>query len=364
MLRRNFVTTCAALAIGVGLGHTTVVSNAIAADRDLVVVGWGGATGAATQKALLEPFAKANGIKAHVESYSGGLAEVKAQVEANAVHWDVLDSDIPEANNGCDEGLLEPIDVSMLEAAPDGTPASKDFLEGTVAECGVGNYVYSLVLAYNSEALPNGGPTRVTDVFDIERFPGKRGLRKRPRANLEWALMADGVPLNKVYEVLRTREGVDRAFKKLDTIKDHIVWYSASAQAPQLLADKEVVMTSAFNARLQDAIMKEKQPFKLVWDGQVWATGAWVVPKNSPNHDLAMKFIKFATSSKAMGAFTSMYPYGPTRVSANQFVDASVGELLPTSKAHFANALKRDDDFWGEYRDELNVRFSAWLIKQ
>jgi putative spermidine/putrescine transport system substrate-binding protein len=363
MFRKTTLKTFAVLAIGAGFVNVTAVSNANGAERDLVIVGWGGATGAATEKTLVIPFASANGITAKVTSYSGGLAEVKAQVEANAVQWDVLDSDIPEANNGCDEGLLEPIDTSALAPAPDGTPATKDFLEGTIAECGVGNYVYSLVLAYNTEALPNGGPAKVTDVFDTKKFPGKRGLRKRPRVNLEWALMADGVPMDDVYEVLRTKEGVDRAFKKLDSIKDHIVWYSASAQAPQLLADREVVMTSAFNARLQDAIMKEKQPFKLVWDGQVWATGAWVVPKNSPNRDLAMKFIQYATSSEAMGAFTSQYPYGPTRVSANQFVDASVSELLPTSKAHFANALKRDDEFWAEYRDELNVRFSSWLNK-
>ncbi len=36
--------------------------------------------------------------------------------------------------------------------------------------------------------------------------------------------------------------GVDRAFAKLDTIKDSVVWWEAGAQPPQLLADGEVVM--------------------------------------------------------------------------------------------------------------------------
>jgi len=345
------------------LGAAIVASTHTASARDLVIIGWGGATGDAMMKALVEPFAKANGVTVKMDNYSGGLAQVKAQVEAKNVMWDVLDSDIPEADNGCNENLLEEIPIAELAPAPDGTPAKDDFLTDTFAECGVGNYVYSLVLAYDPKHFKNGMPTKVIDVFDIKSFPGKRGLRKRPRANLEWALMADGVPMDQVYKVLATKAGVDRAFKKLSSIKDHVVWYSSSAQAPQLLADGEVIMTSAFNARLHTAIIKENQPFKLVWDGQIWATGAWIIPKGSPNRDLALKFVKYATTPKAMGAFTSLYPYGPTRVSANQYVDAKVSDLLPTSKKHFAKALKRSDEFWADYRDELNERFSSWLAK-
>ena len=72
-------------------------------------------------------------------------------------------------------------------------------------------------------------------------FPGKRGLKKEPNVNLEWALLADGVPPEKVYEVLGTPQGLERAFKKLDTIKGSIVWWQAGAQAPQLLADGEPI---------------------------------------------------------------------------------------------------------------------------
>lgn len=354
--------------------HTSVLGLAVGAlcvwqvpsdgfARDLVIVTYGGATAKAMEREFNEPFAKAHGVKIRMENYSGGLAQVRAQVEAGNVTWDILDSDIPEARNGCAEDILEPIDVAALDPAPDGTPATDDFLSDTVAECGVGNYVYSLVLAYNTKYFPEGGPDHVSGVYDVEKYPGKRGLRKRPRGNLEWALMADGVAIEDVYDVLSTEAGVDRAFKKLDSIKDHVIWYESSAQAPQLLADGEVVMTSAFNARLHSAIVNEGQPFKLVWGGQVWATGAWVIPKGSPNKDLAMAYVKHATAPKAMAAFTSAYPYGPTRVSANQFVSAEAAELMPTADAHFKQALKRNDEFWAEYRDELNERFSAWLVK-
>ena len=52
-------------------------------------------------------------------------------------------------------------------------------------------------------------PTTLADFFDTEKFPGKRGLRKSPKANLEMALIADGVAPDEVYATLETDEGVE-----------------------------------------------------------------------------------------------------------------------------------------------------------
>jgi putative spermidine/putrescine transport system substrate-binding protein len=102
----------------------------------------------------------------------------------------------------------------------------------------------------------------MADFFNTKKFPGKRGMRKTPKANLEMALIADGVANKDVYEMLATDAGVDRAFAKLDTIKDHVVWWEAGAQPPQLLADGEVAMTTAYNGRIFNAIAEENKPLK------------------------------------------------------------------------------------------------------
>ncbi|NBW25913.1 MAG: extracellular solute-binding protein, partial [Betaproteobacteria bacterium] len=107
------------------------------------------------------------------------------------------------------------------------------------------------------------GPKTLEDFFNVTKFPGKRGLKKDPSVTLEWALMADGVAVNDVYKVLGTPAGVDRAFKKLDTIKSSIVWWTAGAQPPQLLASGEVVMTHSWHGRIVDANVKEKKDFAL-----------------------------------------------------------------------------------------------------
>lgn len=329
--------------------------------EELTMVGWGGALSAAEVKAFNKPFTAATGIKVQAVTYNGGLAQVKAQEEVGKVSWDVVDAEMTSAARGCDQDLLERISTSSLAPGADGSRPKADFFKDALQTCGVANYVWANVYAYNEKAFPNGGPKTIADFFNLKKFPGKRGMRKSPEANLEWALMADGVPRNKVYDVLATPKGVDRAFKVLDRIKDDVVWWEAGAQAPQLLADREVAMTTAYNGRLFNAIVKEKQPFKIVWDGQIWDYGAFVIPKNAPHRKSALAYIRFATSPKQLALLTHYISYGPARKSAMALVPNNLKSQLPTAKKNFALGLRQSSAFWTDYGDELNQRFNTWL---
>ena len=329
--------------------------------RDLVVVGWGGALGTAIKAAMEDPFRKATGVAISTEVYNGGMAQVKAQIESGNVTWDVIDSNLVDAELGCSEGLLEKIPVSALEAAPDGTSADKDFYPQALHECGVASYIWSNVFAYDKKKFASKAPTSIKDFFDVKNFPGKRGMRKSPQVNLAWALMADGVPRDQVYKALATQAGVDRAFRKLDTIKSHVLWWEAGAQPPQMLADGEVAMTSAYNGRLYNAIVKEGQPFEIVWDGQIWDYAAFVIPKGTPNKKQAMAFIKFATSAKRLANLTNYISYGPARRSGNEIVSDALKKHLPSTPEHLALGIRADSEFWADYGDQLNERFNVWL---
>ena len=242
------------------------------AGDELTVISWGGAYSESQRKAFYEPY-NAAGNKITEAEYNGEVAKIKAMVEAKAVTWDVIDVDTATGMQGCAEGALETIDWAKL-----GLDKAK-FIGGDLLECAVPNIVYGTVFGYDTiEAEAKARPT-INDFFDLAKFPGKRGLWKNPTVNLEWALIADGVAKEDVYKVLGTPEGVDRAFKKLDTIKSDVVWWEAGAQAPQLLADGQVVMTSAWNGRLQAAIDKDKKPFKIVWDHQGLDWDWWASPR-------------------------------------------------------------------------------------
>jgi len=332
-----------------------------ASAEDLTVVGWGGALSAAEAEAFDKPFTAATGVNVLAEVYNGGLAQVKAQIESGNITWDVLDAEMTDAELGCAEGLLEEIHADELSPGADGTSPADDFFADALHDCGVANYVWANVFAYDKNAFPNGGPQTIADLFDVEKFPGKRGLRKSPKANLEWAIMADGVPLDQVYEVLATPEGVDRAFAVLDRVKNDTIWWEAGAQPPQLLADGEVAITSAYNGRLYNAIVKEGQPFEIVWDGQVWDYGAFIVPKGAPNRDRAIEYIRFATSPQQLADLTNYISYGPSRASGVALVPDAMKGQLPTAEANFAKGLRQSANFWTDYGDQLHERFNAWL---
>ena len=343
--------------------------QASAAEGTFAIVSWGGAYEMSQQRAYVEPWVKQNpGLNVIFENKGQtALAGLRAQVQANNVVWDLVDMLPSEAMIACDEGLVEAIDAdAILAAAPDGTPASKDFIAGSLGECFIPQIVYSTIVAFNSEMFPaDKQPKSMADVFDLENFPGKRSLQRKPINNLEWALIADGVPADKVYEVLSTPEGVDQAFAKLATIKDQVIWWEEGAQPPQLLADKEVAFGSAYNGRIFNAQVNEKQPFQIIWDGQVFELDGWVVPKGKL--DVAKDFLHFATDTQRLADQAKYISYGPARTSSAALVSthADTGidmkPHMPTYDPNFQNAIAKDDLFWADHLDELTERFNAWL---
>ena len=329
---------------------------------EITVTAWGGAYTKSQEEAYYKPFTAKTGTKVAIQDYNGDLAEIAAQVKTGNVKWDVVDVELAEAIKGCEEGLFEKIDAAKLPAGENGTAAVKDFATGLLTPCAVATILYSNVVAFDKGKLGDKGPKSLNDYFDLARFPGKRGMRKNPSVNLEWALMADGVAPADVYKVLATPAGVDRAFKKLDTIKSSVVWWTAGAQPPQLLASGEVVMTSVYHGRIYDANMKDKRNFALVWDGQVQVPDLFVVVKGTKNSAAAQEFVRFATSSNALAEQAKWIPYAPARASSLSKIAAETKQWLPNG-GHGGRQMLTSAEFWSEYGDDLNKRFAAWLAK-
>jgi putative spermidine/putrescine transport system substrate-binding protein len=362
-MKKVFKHTLIASAISIGLVGTAVA-------KDLVVVSWGGAYTASQQGAYHEPYMAANpDIKIiNDDSANGAVAKLRAMQEANNVTWDLVDMVAADAILSCDEGLVDEIDFdTALAPAPDGTPASADFGDLLVSPCFIPQIVYSTTFGYRTDLVGDNPPTSIADVFDLEKIPGKRALEKKAINNLEWALLADGVPADQVYDMLGTDEGVARAFAKLDTIKDQVIWWEKGAQTPQLLADGEVVIGSTYNGRLFSVIEEEKQPIAMMWDWQVFDLDGWVVPKDAPNKAEVMEYLKWATDTQRLADQAKFISYGPARASSAPLVGkhATLGidmaPHMPTDPNNAKNTLLYNFNFWADNVDDLNERFTAWL---
>jgi len=338
--------------------------------RSLVVVSWGGAYTKSQIEAYHKPFEAQTGTKINSVDYNGGIAQIKAQVESGNVTWDVVDMELADAQRACDEGLLEKVDAGTLPAAPDGTPAIQDFIPNGITQCAVTSIVFSHIVAYDDTKFEVQKPSKLADFFDLKGFPGKRGMRKQsPKINLELALRADGVPGDQVYQVLSTKEGVDRAFKKLDTIKDSVVWWETGAQPPQLLADGEVTMTTAYNGRIFDAQVMEGQPFVIIWDGQLQELDVFGIVKGTKNLDIATQFVAYATDTQRLADQAQWIAYGPARRSSLPLVGkhaikgVDMKPNMPNAPENSANAIQIDFLWWADHQEELNQRWNAWLAK-
>ncbi|MCA8883768.1 MAG: extracellular solute-binding protein [Rhodobacteraceae bacterium] len=363
--------TASACAVVAGAGH--------ADDRmasDMTIVSWGGAYQASQQKAYTEPYmAMHDGLSViWDESSNEAVAKLRAMNEAGNVTWDLVDVEGPDSQRLCDEGLaMEIDDDEVLAAAPDGTSAEDDFGDSIINDCFIPQIVFSTTFGYRTDVAEWGGktPDSLCALFDLENFPGKRSLEKRPKKNLEWALLCDGVAKADLYDVLETPEGVDRALAKLDTIKDDVIWWSSGADTPQLLADGEVVMGSTYNGRLFSVIEEQHQPVAMLWDWQVFDFDGWVIPADLPEERLArvLDFVKFATDTQRLADQAKYISYGPARASSQPLVSThadlgiDMAPHMPTNPANQKNYLVNNIEWWADNQDDVEVRFQAWLAK-
>ncbi len=337
----------------IALAAATCLALPALAQQQITVVNFGGANANAQKKAYYEPIEKA-GIKVVPVEYNGEQAKIKAMVETRKVTWDVVEVESPDAVRGCDEGLFEKLDYGRI--AP-----KADFLPAAVTECAVGVFVWSTVMAYNGDKLKTA-PASWADFFDVGKIPGKRGMRKGARYNLEFALLADGVAPADVYKVLATKTGADRAFKKLTELKPHIQWWEAGAQAPQFLVAGDVALTTVFNGRI-DAANREGRNLKIYWPGGIYDLDYWVIPKGAPNKDAAYKFIAFASQPENQAVYAQNIAYGPSNTKALARLDAKVLNDLPTSPANAKEALQFSVGFWADQGEALEKRFAAWATQ-
>ena len=329
------------------LASVLIAGSTLAATAaDLVFTSWGGTTQDAQKAAWAEAFTKASGIKV-LQDGPTDYGKLKAQIDSGNVSWDVVDVEMDFAIAAAKAGLLEPIDFKTV----DKSKLDPRFVTDNL----VGSFYYSFVIGFNKDVLKTA-PKSWADVFDTKAFPGKRTFYKWSAPGvLEIALLADGVAADKLYPL-----DLDRAFKKLDTIKKDIVWWGGGAESQQLLASGEAPIGQFWNGRIF-AIQQGGGNVDASWAQNLTAADVLVVPKGSKNKDAAMKFLATATSADAQAAFAKASGYAPINVESKTKMDAAVVKSLPD--AHTDGQINLNMQYWAEHRDEIAKRWYDWQAK-
>jgi len=318
----------------------------------LVIASYGGTYQEAQRKAFFELFAEQYNLTIKEESHSGDLAKIKAMVESGNVIWDIIDVESHMVLRGVQQNLYEKIDYTQIP--------KNELIPEAIHEYGVATCFWSTVLAYNTNHFSNKNshPESWAEFWDVNKFPGPRSLRKSPISTLEFALLADGVNKDNLYPL-----DIDRAFRSLDKIKDHItVWWEAGEQPAQLLASGEVVLTSAWNGRTYNA-RKEGKPTQEIWDEGLIDADWWVIPRGAKNKDLAMKFIAFASQADPQAQFPKYIPYGPVNKNAVAKISQEILKDLPTSPENLDKQVFKNSEWWDDNLADVQERWNKWLLK-
>ena len=325
------------------------------------VVSWGGAYEAAQTRAIFEPFTVETGVDVEILQHDGSSEAMVARGKGEA--WDVVDMTEDQAIAACRSGLLRRVDFGkLIESDP---PGSQDFVRGAFRDCSIAQNAFASVIAYSDDAFPGTKPDRIEDFFDLKNFPGKRAIERSPDGILEWALLAEGVPPSQVYDLLSTSRGLRLAFRKLETIRDSIVWWTDVAEPGEFLTTGKATMASGYNGRFFAAA--RTAPIVIVWDGRIIGYEVWAVPATSTNVETALAFIRFAVQPRQMARLAERIPYGPTRLSAMTLIGLDPAKRipmrlhLPNAPAHPARALVRDSSWYAHTSAIRKKRFEDWL---
>lgn len=338
---------------GVAIAASAVVALALSGcssegSGSLTFVSWGGVYQEAESESFVTPFAEEQGITVKEDSPTD-YAKLKTMVESGNVSWDVVDGDPFFVNPNCGT-LVEKIDTSIVDTA--------NFPEGMVSECGVPIIQFSQVIMYNTDTYSGDKvPKSWEDFFDLEKFPGKRAIgNSATYGALEGALLADGVAPEDLYPI-----DYERAFAKLDTIKDSLQFWDSGSQQEQLLQSGEVDFIVAWSGRGADAV-RNGATFEPVWDGGILVYNVLFVPKGSKHVDEAMELINFATSPEAQATLAENIAYSPANLKATPQLDEVGQKFLVTDPKIQAVSVQQDMNWWGGHLDEGTSKWTEWAL--
>jgi putative spermidine/putrescine transport system substrate-binding protein len=313
-----------------------LIGRAAAADpHEVVLVNWGGEAVKAMTDAFGTPFEHDTGIKVAIDTSGPTAGKIRAMVQSGAVTWDVCDATPAASIELGRAGLLEEIDYGVVDR--------NKTLPQFVWRWGVGSYMYSTVLAYDSARFPDHAPQSWADFWNLKDFPGKRLMRRDVTSMLEPALLADGVPIDKIYPI-----DVKRAFDKIRQIKENCLFWGSAAESAQLLRSGEVAMGAIWNTRATAVNRDTNGQVKWIWNGAVLQAASWVVPKGNPAGKTVMKFIASMQEPAREIALLRGLGSGPANPAAAKEVPADLQSINPTAPDRIAIQVSADAEWYAD----------------
>jgi len=338
-------TALAAPALSVGRAQTR---------GEVIVRTPGGAYDDIMRRFVYDPFTAETGIRVTVVAATA--AKLIAMFRANAVELDLIDTGEAQLMTLERMGALAPIayDRWRWSKPEDITPEVRKSHR-------VGNFTYATVLAYNKETFAGDNhPKSWADFWDAGKFPGPRMLADIASAsvNLEFALLADGVPRDQLYPI-----DVDRALRAMTRIRPSIRrFWESGAMSAQMLSDKEVVAGSIWNGRLQ-TLIDRNAPLAYTWNEHMIQVQALGIFKDARNVESAQKLADFMMQPQVQAQYAKALIYGPTNERAFDGLTPEEIARMPGGENSRRLGFYQDVAWWDANRERVSRTWARWLLR-
>jgi putative spermidine/putrescine transport system substrate-binding protein len=309
--------------------------------------GFGGSTQAAMIKAWIEPFEESTGATVGTDEVD--YAKIQAQVESGNVSWDVVETEAFFTDQHCGEFFL-PRDSAIVESIDNAR-------EGTVTnECGIPAVGFSTLLAYDADEFGDDPPQNWEAFFDTDRYPGKRLIWNYALSGtLEAALLADGVDRDDLYPL-----DTDRAFAKLETIKDDLVFASTIPQLEEFVLSGQGTIANIFNGRLLSAV-REGANWEPVWQDNLQGWDNLAVVKGSNQVDAGMEYLEYLLDPEVQNRLNLYSPYNSMlKGEPSETKDQLTAEFLANTPDHLELGIQLDYGWWATNFDRVNEEWTAF----
>ena len=336
---------------GAVLATGPFMHTARAQAKRIVFATWGGSWEKAMREGWFDPFTKKTGIEV-VTVGGNAYAKVRAMVEAGKTEWDVVEVNPDFQWIGQRDNLIEKLDSKVVDTSH----VMK--MPNLVTEYSVPQVLWSKVMFYNVKSFaPGAQPKNWAEVWDVNKFPGKRtfGVRTSSGA-IEAALLADGVPMDKLFPL-----DVDRALKSLAKIRDNILWYDTNAQGEQYMTDGQAVLGLVPDGRALSA-KKNGAPVDVEFNQSLMSWASMVIPRGAPNKDAAIQLLNYAVSIEGQVGIAMAYTYGPVAPRAYDRIPRDRAQTLSGGPQQQGKFVMTDEKWWGENRESVQEKFNQWRL--
>ena len=345
------VSALATVGLLAGCGGTPEpVDTGIGAPETITYVGYGGAGQDAQIQAWQVPYTQAHPNITFVNTSPPDVAQVKAQVEAGAVLWDVLATAPYAAEQNCGT-LFEPLDIEL-------TVDEADLVPGSVGECYTANWINATPLAYRTDAFPEGeGPETIEDFFDVERFPGQRGfVTNLQNGILEYAALAGGADPEDMYPI-----DVDAALEELEGIRSVTTFAPNVGALQQAVSAGQVDMFFLPDSRLVP-LMKEGTDVTIVWDVTVASINAFAVPMGSTNKEAVEDFLASVMEPGPVAKISELLGVAPINLSAELELDEFAAKVeVYNPDVNPGVTVLQDIPWYTENFNDASTKLTNWL---